>query len=137
MNTFGPHRNSDDPRPSTSVVGLKMAQHNKLLKGIGFGLPYMLGRQKKDIRNEPLIKVKFLYGLVLMKRPPLSILITIFVFAFCCNRIAAENYSAEIVIYGGTSSAVMAAVEAKKLGKSVIVVSPDKYLGGLTSGGLG
>ncbi|HEY3898684.1 MAG TPA: FAD-dependent oxidoreductase [Chthoniobacter sp.] len=43
----------------------------------------------------------------------------------------------DIVIYGGTASGVMAAVQAKKLGKSVIVVSPDKHLGGLSSGGLG
>ncbi|MBM1106148.1 FAD-dependent oxidoreductase [Aurantibacter crassamenti] len=45
--------------------------------------------------------------------------------------------SADIIIYGGTSAAVIAAVEAKQSGKSVIVVSPDKHLGGLTSGGLG
>ncbi len=43
----------------------------------------------------------------------------------------------DIVIYGGTSAAVTAAVEARKSGKSVIVVSPDTHLGGLTSGGLG
>ncbi len=48
-----------------------------------------------------------------------------------------EVYSADIVIYGGTSAAVIAAVQANKMGKSVIVVSPDKHLGGLSSGGLG
>lgn len=50
---------------------------------------------------------------------------------------SAEPQEHEIVIYGGTSAAVVAAVQAKKLGKSVIVVSPDKHLGGLSSGGLG
>lgn len=45
--------------------------------------------------------------------------------------------SADIVIYGGTSAAIIAAVEAKQSGKSVLVVSPDIHLGGLTSGGLG
>jgi len=49
----------------------------------------------------------------------------------------AENYSADIVVYGGTSAAVTAAVQTSKLGKSVIIVSPSKHLGGLTSGGLG
>ena len=44
---------------------------------------------------------------------------------------------ADVIIYGGTSAAVMAAVQVKKMGKSVIVVSPDKHLGGLSSGGLG
>jgi len=43
----------------------------------------------------------------------------------------------DLVIYGGTSAGVIAAVQAKKLGMSVVVVSPDKHLGGLSSGGLG
>lgn len=48
-----------------------------------------------------------------------------------------DKNSADIIIYGGTSAAIIAAVEAIQNGKSVIVVSPDKHLGGLTSGGLG
>lgn len=44
---------------------------------------------------------------------------------------------ADIVIYGGTSAAVTAAVQAQRMGKSVMVVSPDTHLGGLSSGGLG
>lgn len=55
----------------------------------------------------------------------------------CINRNKGETYEADIVIYGGTSAAMTAAVRAKMLGKSVIVVSPDKHMGGLTSGGLG
>ena len=43
----------------------------------------------------------------------------------------------DVVVYGGTSAAVTAAVQAKRMGKSVVVVSPDRHLGGLTSGGLG
>ncbi len=50
---------------------------------------------------------------------------------------ATDENTADIIIYGGTSAAVTAAVEAKESGKSVIVVSPDKHLGGLSSGGLG
>ncbi len=45
--------------------------------------------------------------------------------------------SYDLVIYGGTSAGVAAAVQARRLGKSVIIVSPDKHLGGLSSGGLG
>ena len=45
--------------------------------------------------------------------------------------------TADIVIYGGTSAAVVAAVQAKAMGASVVVVSPDRHLGGLSSGGLG
>ena len=43
----------------------------------------------------------------------------------------------DLVIYGGTAAAVTAAVQAKLMGKSVIIVSPDMHLGGLSSGGLG
>jgi hypothetical protein len=45
--------------------------------------------------------------------------------------------ASDIVIYGGTSAAVIAAVQAKKMGRSVVIISPDKHLGGLSSGGLG
>src|SRR5262245_49610535 len=51
------------------------------------------------------------------------------------NKNADQFY--DLVIYGGTSAAVIAAVQAKKMGKSVVVVCPDKHLGGLSSGGLG
>jgi hypothetical protein len=43
----------------------------------------------------------------------------------------------DVVVYGGTSAAVIAAVQVKKMGRSVVVVSPDRHLGGLSSGGLG
>jgi hypothetical protein len=43
----------------------------------------------------------------------------------------------DLVVYGGTSAAITAAIQARKMGKSVIVVSPDTHLGGLTAGGLG
>jgi len=55
-------------------------------------------------------------------------------FAFT-GVLRAETY--DVVIYGGSSAAVVAAVQVKKMGKSVVIVSPDKHLGGLTSGGLG
>lgn len=44
---------------------------------------------------------------------------------------------ADVIIYGGTSAAITAAVQVKKMGKTVIIVSPDVHLGGLSSGGLG
>ena len=46
-------------------------------------------------------------------------------------------YEADIVIYGGTSSAVIAAVKAASLNRKVLLVSPDKHLGGMSSHGLG
>lgn len=50
---------------------------------------------------------------------------------------AETTSNADVIIYGGTSGAITAAVQAKKMGKYVVVVSPDKHLGGLSSGGLG
>jgi hypothetical protein len=54
-----------------------------------------------------------------------------------CNKQLPDIYEADVIIYGGTSAAIIAAVEVVQSGKTVIVVSPDKHLGGLTSGGLG
>jgi len=43
----------------------------------------------------------------------------------------------DVVVYGGTSAGVIAAVQATRLGKTVVIISPDTHLGGLSSGGLG
>ncbi|WP_111670994.1 FAD-dependent oxidoreductase [Algoriphagus litoralis] len=56
---------------------------------------------------------------------------------FSCSKPSEPVFQADIIIYGGTSAGITAAVQAKKMGKSVIVVSPDVHLGGLSSGGLG
>jgi len=48
---------------------------------------------------------------------------------------AAETY--DLIVYGGTSSGVTAAVQAARMGKSSIIVCPEKHLGGLSAGGLG
>lgn len=45
--------------------------------------------------------------------------------------------SYDIVVYGGTASSVVAAIEADRQGLRVALVSPDTHLGGLTSHGLG
>jgi hypothetical protein len=56
----------------------------------------------------------------------------------CCRSIAStEKYKADIIVYGGTSSAVTAAVQSAEMGRTVILISPDKHLGGLSSSGLG
>ncbi|HSI35762.1 MAG TPA: FAD-dependent oxidoreductase [Tepidisphaeraceae bacterium] len=43
----------------------------------------------------------------------------------------------DIVIYGGSSAGVAAAVQAKRMGKTSVIIEPTKRLGGLTTGGLG
>jgi len=49
----------------------------------------------------------------------------------------ADDPKYDMVIYGGTSGAVTAAVQASKMGKSAIIVNPYTHLGGMTSSGLG
>jgi len=50
---------------------------------------------------------------------------------------ATSGETHDLVVYGGTSAGVIAAVQAKAMGASVVLVGPDKHLGGLSAGGLG
>ncbi|MCM4166089.1 Soluble pyridine nucleotide transhydrogenase [Arenibacter antarcticus] len=43
----------------------------------------------------------------------------------------------DIVIYGGTSAGVAAALQSSRMGKSVVLIEPSNRIGGLTTGGLG
>ena len=65
-----------------------------------------------------------------------ALLFLSFLTASASSALAVEP-AYDMVIYGGTSAGTIAAVQAKQLGKSVIIVCPDKHLGGLTSSGLG
>ena len=53
----------------------------------------------------------------------------------CQEAPAQADY--DLVIYGGTSAGIAAAVQAKRMGKSVILIEPSSRIGGLTTGGLG
>ena len=48
---------------------------------------------------------------------------------------AAETF--DLVVYGGTSAGVAAAVQASRMGASVVLVAPERNLGGLSASGLG
>ena len=50
---------------------------------------------------------------------------------------APSTETCDVAVYGGTSGGVAAAVQAARMGKSVVLIEPGKHLGGLTSGGLG
>ncbi|MEX2579547.1 MAG: FAD-dependent oxidoreductase [Verrucomicrobiales bacterium] len=47
----------------------------------------------------------------------------------------ADRY--DVVVYGGTSAGVVAAVQAERMGKRAVLIEPSRHLGGLSSGGLG
>ena len=47
------------------------------------------------------------------------------------------NNTYDLVIYGGTSAGISAAIQASRMGKSVALIEPSGRIGGLTTGGLG
>ncbi len=53
------------------------------------------------------------------------------------NLAEAAPQEHDVVIYGGTSAGVSAAIQVARMKKSVVLVEPGKHLGGLTAGGLG
>jgi hypothetical protein len=58
-----------------------------------------------------------------------------------CHLLPAQTDSTQsnydIVIYGGTSAGVAAAIQAARMNYSVVLIEAGKHLGGLSSGGLG
>jgi hypothetical protein len=74
-----------------------------------------------------------------MKRSPLPILLCTLGGAASLSfslSLSAESFEADLCVYGGTSGGVAAAVQAARMGKSVILAEPGRHLGGMTSGGL-
>ena len=54
-----------------------------------------------------------------------------------CGMATAHPDEFDIVVYGGTSGGVTAAVQGARLGKKVALVSPTTHIGGLSASGLG
>ncbi len=46
-------------------------------------------------------------------------------------------HRAEVCVFGATSGGIAAAIQAQRMGRTVLLVEPGSYLGGLTTGGLG
>lgn len=62
----------------------------------------------------------------------------------CCLLFSARSLPAsapptywDVIVYGGNAAGVMAAIAARKAGASVLLLSPEKHLGGVTTSGLG
>ncbi|MCB0841274.1 MAG: FAD-dependent oxidoreductase, partial [Bacteroidetes bacterium] len=72
-----------------------------------------------------------------MKNYPAFVQFLIILLVLSCKSTGSDpnSYTADVIVYGGTSAAITAAVQVAKMNKSVMIVSPDKHLGGLTSGG--
>lgn len=51
--------------------------------------------------------------------------------------LAGDHQLAEVCVYGGTSAGVTAAIQAARMGKTVVFVSPVNHIGGMTISSLG
>jgi len=51
------------------------------------------------------------------------------------DKPVAEAY--DIIVYGGTSAGISAAIQSSRMGRKVLIIEPTNRLGGLTTGGLG
>ncbi len=65
--------------------------------------------------------------------------VTCFASFFSSHPAAADSHihEAEVIIYGGTSAGIAAAVQLSRLDKTSIIIEPSAHFGGLTTGGLG
>lgn len=74
-----------------------------------------------------------------MKKSFIAATFLLFVPIFFAPSMLAQPVAqdADVVIYGGTSAGVAAAIQASRMGKTVLLIEPGNHLGGLTTNGLG
>ncbi len=61
--------------------------------------------------------------------------ITLLLSVMITGQAAPKKY--DLVVYGGTSAGVAAAIQSSRMGKTVVLIEPTNRIGGLTTGGLG
>ncbi len=64
------------------------------------------------------------------------LLLLAFILTSCSDSVEKKDVY-DLVIYGGTSGGIATAIQAKRMGKSVLLIEPSARIGGLTTGGLG
>ncbi|MCH7226820.1 FAD-dependent oxidoreductase [Haloferula sp. A504] len=69
-------------------------------------------------------------------KPFLPIAAGLLILAPCVPAEPVVPREADVCVYGGTASGVMAAVAASREGATVILVEPSRWLGGMTGGGI-
>ncbi|MFC4870790.1 FAD-dependent oxidoreductase [Negadavirga shengliensis] len=70
-----------------------------------------------------------------MKKTILAV--TFILYALLTPPVFSQTHTYDLVIYGGTSAGVAAAIQSSRMGKSVVLIEPSAHVGGLTTGGLG
>ncbi len=66
-----------------------------------------------------------------------ALLFSFLVIFAACSPSGKKGNTYDVVVYGGTSAGISAAIQATRMGKSVILLEPGSRVGGLTTGGLG
>ena len=61
----------------------------------------------------------------------------LFLASLLLPALAAAADRADVVIYGGTSGGITAAIQTAREGRTALLIEPTQFLGGLTTGGLG
>src|SRR5690348_16641320 len=72
-----------------------------------------------------------------MKKIKSTLVLLLLLYINCNITAQAVHREYDVVVYGATSAGITAAVAAKQNGASVILLSPEKHIGGLTTSGLG
>lgn len=78
------------------------------------------------ITNQPGLRPGFILTLIV------CVLLTA-----CASPEKQDDLDADVIIYGGTSAAISTAVQLVRMDKSVLIVCPEKHIGGLSASGLG
>lgn len=71
-----------------------------------------------------------------MKLNKIIVLFLLFVLSFSKLINANISYKSDVLVYGATPSGIMSAITIKKMGYSVIIVEPSKWVGGILGAGL-
>ncbi|MDZ7379353.1 MAG: FAD-dependent oxidoreductase [candidate division KSB1 bacterium] len=101
----------------SALLAIRRQADYVMLRSPFFYLFYMEGSSMSSLRCFLLWQVVVLAGL-----PGLA---------------SAQAETFDVVVYGGTSGGITAAIQTKVMGKSVVLIEPGRHLGGMTSGGLG
>lgn len=72
-----------------------------------------------------------------MATKPAALISACLSLALLPTALPAEPVERDLIVYGGTSAGLIAGLQAKAMGKSVVVIEPSAREGGLTTGGLG
>ena len=78
---------------------------------------------------------KSITKLSVFKSVPTALIILFLLSGFNFKSKSQERY--DVVIYGGTSAGIAAAIQSSRMGKKVVMIEPTNRIGGLTTGGLG